>query len=278
MRRDNQQSDSSKSGGPRTKAGKDKTRFNAIKHGLYSAFLGSGSKHQRLRARLYRKIRAGLVFEIKPTCEIEDRYVDSATDALVDKDLVRRYQSMAIEHAMQKLIRAAEETEAEQTRLQGRARSLEADLVRLEEEKATGLRWGEPGGARDSFLYGVVNGHAGTEDAEAFRNLPSADERKRFFYEVVKWDEATLWNYLVNVMRRAMESDAMKADELAAQIERSKKNNDLELALERAALLSKQTLEFILDSVNKCDRQFSRAIDSLMRYRESKTSSSAKNS
>jgi hypothetical protein len=277
MSKDSQQTDHINiSGGPRTKAGKEKTRFNALKHGLYSAYLGSGSKHQRLRARLYRKIRAGLVSEIKPTCEIEDRYVDSATDALVDKDLVRRFQSMSIEHAMEKLIRAAEETAAEQSRLQRRARDLESDLIRLQEEKSTGLRWGDPRSVRDSFLFGVVRSRAGEEAAVTFHSMSSPDERKRFFYEVAKWDEATLWSYLVDVMGRALESHVMKADELAAQIERSKKNNDLELALERAALLSKETLEFILDSVNKCDRQFNRAIDSLIRYRESKAAPALK--
>jgi hypothetical protein len=274
MKKSNQETKLTKTGGgPRTNAGKEKTRLNALTHGLYSRSSGSSSKHHRLRARLYRRILARLVSVLIPVDVIEEQWVDIAADALVRKALVLRWEGAVIVHEIDKVLRAVKELETELARQRKSVLDLEADLARLEEEKETGLRWTEPGGVRDSFLVGVVHAQAGEDVAETFLNLSFPEERKNFFYEVVKWDEATLWNHLVGVMRRSMESHALRAEELAAQLERGKMNNELELAQERASLLSKENMEFVLDSVNKCNRQFSRAIDSLMRYRESKSGS-----
>jgi len=278
MKKSDKQTDLIKTGGgPRTKAGKEVTRFNALKHGLYANSSGTSSKYHRLRARLYRKLREGLVSEINPAGKIEEQFIDTATEALVEKAFVRRFQETSIEHEIDKVLRAADEAEEELAGQRQSAQDLEVDLTKLEEEKETGLRWENTGGVRDSFLAGVVLSQSDEEVAETFLHLSSSDERKRFFYEVVKWDEATLWNHLVGVIRRSMKTHAMKADELAAQIERGKKNNELERALERASLLSKENMEFALDAFNKCNRQFTRAIDSLLRYRESKTASGTKN-
>jgi hypothetical protein len=70
-----------------------------------------------------------------------------------------------------------------------------------------------------------------------------------------------------------MQGHTIRAAELAAELESGRKSGELERAQEKTSMLSKEDMEFVLDSINKCNRQFSRAIDSLMRYRESKTDS-----
>jgi hypothetical protein len=263
-------------GGPRTKAGKNKSRLNALKHGLYSTLSGSGSKYQRLRARIHRKNYAMLAAEILPKNVIEEQFVDAAANALVQIALVLGFENARIEDQAEKPARALKELEAEINRQRQYVLELDEELTRLEAEKITGLQWADAGGVRDSFLDGVVLSQAREDVVLTFQSLSAAQERKAFFSGVVQWDEATLWNHLQVTMKRTRESHATKAEELSAQVERGRRSGAFKIHEKRLPTLSKEDTEFILDSINKCNRQFSRAIDSLMRYREGKSDSGAK--
>ncbi|MDP2883989.1 MAG: hypothetical protein Q8P51_03080 [Ignavibacteria bacterium] len=261
-------------GGPRTKAGKEKTRLNALKHGLYSTLSDSRTKDQRQRFRLHRKISAKLVAQIGSVDVIEEQWIDAAADALVRKATVLRYEEACIEKALEKPLRVLRDLEDEIAHQNQCADDLRSELARLEEEKQTGLRWEEPGRIRIVFLAGVVREKAGVEFAETFLRMSLPEERKACFNKVVQYDQTILLNHLIGMMTRTMESHALRAQELATELDRGRKN--LACAQERAALLSKEDMEFILDSINKCNRQFSRAIDSLTRYREAKANRDAK--
>ena len=261
-------------GGPRTKAGKEKTRLNALKHGLYSTLSDSRTKPQRKRLRLHRKICAKLLAQIGSLDVIGEQWIDAAADALVRKANVLRYEEASIEKALEKPLRETRELEAEIAHQNQCADDLRGELARLDEEKQTGLRWDQPGRIRIVFLAGVVREKAGPGFAETFLGMSLPEEREAFFHKVVQYDQTTLLCHLSGMMRRTMDSHAFRAQELATEVDRGRKN--LAGAQERAALLSKEDMEFILDSINKCNRQYSRAIDSLMRYREAKANRDAK--
>ncbi len=127
---------------------------------------------------------------------VEEQYVDEAADALVQKHLVLAYQNSRIEDQAEKPVRDLKDLEAEIIQQRQYVRELDEDLVRLEAEKESGLKWTDAGGVRDSFLNGVVLSEAKEEVVLTFQSLTSAQERKAFFNGVVKWDEQTLWNHL----------------------------------------------------------------------------------
>ena len=256
-----------RNGGPKTEAGKQRSKFNAFKHGRYAKQLLTKIGPLRDAARLREETLESLVESLGPKNPMEMNWVSTAADAKAREADNVLWEQDTIQKQIENVLEKYQEMDFERYQEQSLALELEEELSHLEKEKQTGLDWQECSAARLSFLLGAVQSIAGDEAAQTFQSLLLQEERKSFFYQKVTWDEQMLLSYLTRTTNETIEAHQAKASELSRQIEHAQRSGQKERELGRACILSGSDAEFVQSSLGSCRRQFDKAIDSLMRYR-----------
>jgi hypothetical protein len=254
-------------GGPKTDAGKRRSKLNALKHGRYAKLPLPKNGPLRAFARLQKQILMSLVETFAPKDPVEMNWVQVAADVKARE----AYMALWEEGAIQKQIKSVHEkytmVESRRDKERALALELEEELQRLEKEEAAGLCWQECSHARLSFLLGAVRSVAGDNAAQEFQELLIPDERKTFIEQKVRWDDQTVLSYLMTVTSKEIRTHQKKVAELTTQLEQAEQCGEKDRELERACILVGTKEELVRSSLGSYRRQFDRAIESLMWYR-----------
>ncbi|MGA3245826.1 MAG: hypothetical protein ABSE41_14510 [Bacteroidota bacterium] len=267
---ENQTSDAQKRGGPRTKAGKERSKVNALRHGGYSKSIASRSGPLREKAALSRKFYESLEREFKPEDTAETNCISSMADALSRKASVLRWEDVRIREEIGKASAPYKKRERNLKDHRKHLMQLKDELARLESEKETGLIWDSDRSLRNELLTVVLKQNKSRYVAWSFQNLTTAEERKKYFFQMIQWSEQALGDYLRKVLPEYIELIARWEHDLVNKMIDIKRTGERHLVIEKGSFLPADEVDQIMSLVTRCDRQFEKAVEFLMKYRAAK--------
>jgi hypothetical protein len=259
-------------GGPKTKAGKGKSRLNSFKHGLYArkALVQTGPYREIVVE--YEELLAALVKDLEPTDSVERSFIETAADAWARKNRAIRSERARVAEGIEEIQRASKKRDRQvgEQRLFGD--TLTTETKASEGEQGSALAWDNLSPTRLTFIRGMIEAKGDPEAAAKFQKLRSAQERKEFFHQIVGWDDLQLYEWLTSQVKGALEDHLKELEKLTAMKESQQEELDLKLRIDGSLVLPEKEADFLVGFINRCQRQYERAIEDLMRYRAMKRS------
>ena len=257
-------------GGPKTSAGKERSKLNALRHGCYSKSLTARSGPLRERATLSRKLYESLEKEFKPEDTAETNCISSMVDALCRKASVLGWEDARIKEEMAKAAAPYKTRERRLSNARSNLLRCEEELTKLEQEKVTGLDWDPVNRDRTQLLAHFIKENKSKIASWTFNKLTTAEERKEYFYRMVQCNEQQLWERASSLMMRVKEHLERSEEELATKTRAIEASGEMDVVMEKSLFLPPAEVEQIMSLVTRCDRQFEKALEFLMKYRAAK--------
>jgi len=254
-------------GGPRTKAGKERSRLNSFKHGLYArAALVQTGPYREIVVE-YEELLAALAKDLEPADSVERSFVETAADAWARKNRAIRSERARVAEGIEEICGESKKRDRQMAEQRLLGDVLAAEVKVSDVEQGSALAWDNFSPTRLAFIRGVIEAKGGPEAPEKFQKLRSPQERKEFFHQVVGWEDLQLYEWLTNQVKGALEDHLKELEKLTAKQQSEQEDLQLKLRIDGSLVLPEKEAEFLVGFINRCQRHYEKAIEDLMRYR-----------
>jgi hypothetical protein len=144
------------------------------------------------------------------------------------------------------------------------------ELARFESEKETGMIWDSGKTFRNDVFKIILKQRKSRYVALSFQNLTTAEERKKYFLEMTAYSEQTLRDTLMDALQKHINLVSRWEEELVEKMNDERLTGERHLAIKKGSFLPADEVDQIISLVARCDRQFEKAVEFLMKYRAAK--------
>lgn len=241
--------------------------MNSFKHGLYARKSLVQTGPYREIVVEYEELLGALVKDLEPADSVERSFVETAADAWARKHRAIRSERARVAEAIEKICKEDKNRDRQMAKQRLFGDVLAAEVKVSEGEQGSALAWDNFSPTRLAFIRGVIEAKGGPEAAEKFQKLRSAQERKELFHQVVGWEDLQLYEWLTNRVKGALEDHLKELEKLTANQQSEQEDLQLKLGIDGSLVLPEKEAEFFVGFISRCQRQYEKAIEDLMRYR-----------